>query len=175
MYLGLDSFSGKSILDDIIERDRVADYQKFLNVANIDCELSVVEEFGRKTIAFKFEEKTIPYPKVVSTGTNSLTLFYGWYLRVIESGVSLLFIDEFDAFYHHELSALVVEKLKETGIQFIITTHNTSIMTNELLRPDCYFILDKNSIKPLSKCTEKELREAHNLEKMYKAQAFNGD
>ena len=84
-----------------------------------------------------------------------------------------MFIDEFDAFYHHELSRLIVEELKKLDIQFILTTHNTSIMTNVLLRPDCYFVMNKNEIKSLSKSTDKELREAHNLEKMYKAGSFN--
>jgi AAA15 family ATPase/GTPase len=87
--------------------------------------------------------------------------------------VSFLLIDEFDAFYHHELSAIIVEKLKETGVQFILTTHNTSIMTNDLLRPDCYFIMDNKQIKSFSKSNKKELREAHNIEKMYKAGLFN--
>jgi energy-coupling factor transporter ATP-binding protein EcfA2 len=173
MFLGTEDSAGQHILDDIIEKDKVSDLEKFLNDAKIECKLSVVEEFGIKTIAFRFNEKIIPFGDAVSTGTNSLTLFYFWYLRVIESGVSLLFIDEFDAFYHHELSRLVVEKLKETGVQFILTTHNTSIMTNELLRPDCYFIIGRDGIKPLSKCTEKELREAHNLEKIYKSMVSN--
>ena len=86
-----------------------------------------------------------------------------------------MFIDEFDAFYHHDLSAMVVERLKETGVQFILTTHNTSIISNDLLRPDCYFLMNKKKIQSLSKSTEKELREAHNIEKMYKAGAFNVD
>ena len=90
-----------------------------------------------------------------------------------QSKVTFLFIDEFDAFYHHELSKLIVEELKKLDIQFVLTTHNTSIMTNDLLRPDCYFIMNKQTIKPLSKSTTKELREAHNLEKMYKAGSFD--
>jgi hypothetical protein len=84
-----------------------------------------------------------------------------------------VFIDEFDAFYHHELSNLIIRKLKETGTQFIVTTHNTSVMTNDLMRPDCYFLMDNRKILPLSECTEKELREAHNIEKIYKAGAFH--
>lgn len=95
-----------------------------------------------------------------------------WYLQILRGGVSFVFIDEFDAFYHHELSRLVINKLKETGIQFIITTHNTSIMSNDLMRPDCYFLMNSRKILPLPKCTEKELREAHNIEKIYKAGAF---
>ena len=90
-----------------------------------------------------------------------------------KSVVSFLFIDEFDAFYHHELSEIIIEALKKTGIQFILTTHNTSVMSNDLLRPDCYFLMYKDSIKSLAKNTTKELREAHNIEKMYKAGSFD--
>ena len=97
---------------------------------------------------------------------------YFWFQRLKENKVSLVFVDEFDAFYHQKLSALIVEKLKEINAQVILTTHNTSIMSTEILRPDCYFILDENEIKSIPNCTEKELREAHNLEKMYKAGAF---
>lgn len=49
-----------------------------------------------------------------------------------------------------------------------MTTHNTSILTNDLLRPDCYFLMKKDIIRSLSKRTSKELREAHNIEKCIK-------
>ena len=45
-------------------------------------------------------------------------------------------------------------------------------MSNDLMRPDCYFLMNSRKILPLPKCTEKELREAHNIEKIYKAGAF---
>ena len=35
--------------------------------------------------------------------------------------------------------------------------------------------MNKKKIQSLSQSTEKELREAHNIEKMYKAGAFNVD
>ncbi|MPM53574.1 hypothetical protein SDC9_100342 [bioreactor metagenome] len=124
-------------------------------------------------MVFDFDGKYIPFFEALSTGTSALTLFYFWYLQLSESNVSFLFIDEFDAFYHHKLSALIVEKLKESGIQFILTTHNTSIISNDILRPDCYFLMNKEKIKSLSRCTPKELREAHNIEKMYKAGTFD--
>ena len=176
MYLGLEGLEvgGKDILKDIIEKDNVKDYENFLNAAGIECKLSVVTELNKRTLAFNFNGKELSFDKAVSTGTSALTLFYFWFQSIRENAkVSFLFIDEFDAFYHHELSALVVKKLKETGVQFILTTHNTSIITNDLLRPDCYFLMSKKNIRSLSKCTSKELREAHNIEKMYKANAFN--
>ena len=58
-------------------------------------------------------------------------------------------------------------------MQIIVSTHNTDVISNELLRPDCYFILEDNEIQPFYKRTRKALREAHNLQKMYKAGAFN--
>ena len=41
-------------------------------------------------------------------------------------------------------------------------------MTNHLSRPDCLFILSKaGKLTALCNATERELREGHNLEKMY--------
>lgn len=174
-YMGLDVGNRRELTEDIIENGSIRDFEKFLNDANVKCKLSIVEGIDKKFIAFDFNGKKIPMYDILSTGTSALTLFYFWFQRMKETKVSFLFIDEFDAFYHHDLSAMVVERLKNTGVQFILTTHNTSIISNDLLRPDCYFLMNKKKIQSLSKSTEKELREAHNIEKMYKAGAFNVD
>lgn len=175
MYLGIETGS-RGIEEDIIERGNVQDLENFLNKAGIKCKLSVEKEFEREVLAFNFNGKLISFYQIASTGTKALTLFYYWLQRLREkSKVKLLFIDEFDAFYHHDLSALIVEELKKTNIQFILTSHNTSIITNDLLRPDCYFLMTMKKIQSLSNSTPKELREAHNIEKMYKAGAFDGE
>ena len=59
------------------------------------------------------------------------------------------------------------------NVQAIVTSHNTDLLSAGLLRPDCIFKLEENKIKSFSELTEKALREAHNLQKMYKAGAFN--
>lgn len=173
MFVGLETKSG-TIEEDIIAKDNVEDLELFLNKAGIDCKLEVVKELDQERIAFDFDNKFISFYDIASTGSKALTLFYYWFQRIRENeNVSFLFIDEFDAFYHHELSALIVEKLIQTGVQFVLTSHNTSIITNDLLRPDCYFLMNKQVIRSLSNSTSKELREAHNIEKMYKAGSFN--
>lgn len=173
MYHGLERGT-RDIQEDIIERGNVKDLEEFLNRVGIECILAENQELDRKLIDFYFGEKSLSLQEVASTGTLSLVLFYYWLQRIKETEkVSFLFIDEFDAYYHHDLSAMVVEELKKTGVQFILTSHNTSIITNDLLRPDCYFLMKKDSIKSLAKRTRKELREAHNIEKMYKAGSFN--
>lgn len=171
MYIGKSSRT-ETLTDEIIIDDKVEEFETFLHEANVECKLSVVKDgMGNKNIAFNFGKKKILLTDIMSTGTSSLMLFYCWYLY-IQREVSFVFIDEFDAFYHHELSRLVIKKLRQSGIQFIVTTHNTSIMSNDLMRPDCLYLMNNRKILPLAQCTEKELREAHNIEKIYKAGGF---
>ena len=83
-------------------------------------------------------------------------------------------MDEFDAYYHYELSSYIVKYiLKQKNAQILFTSHNTNLMNNDLFRPDCLFIMQNKGIKTMSDLTEKELRQAHNLQKMYKAGAFD--
>ena len=174
IYIGYSS-GNSEIQSNIIDDGNVEEFQYFLNEAGIRCKLSYSIESGKKVIFFDFENERIPFFEIASTGTISLTLYYFWLTRLnTNPKTSLVFIDEFDAFYHHKLSTLIVEKLKKTNFQFILTTHNTSNISNEILRPDCYFLMYKNRINSLAGSTTKELREAHNIEKMYKAGAFNG-
>lgn len=71
-----------------------------------------------------------------------------------------------------------VEKLillRDSGdFTVILHTHNTALISNDLLRPDCYFVWDSETEKavPFHRLTYKELRKEHNLEKMYRAGAF---
>ena len=46
-------------------------------------------------------------------------------------------------------------------------------MSNRIMRPDCLFLLStKGNLTPLQKATERELREGHNLAKMYMSGEF---
>lgn len=174
-YIGLEQGT-KSIENDIVEKGNLEDFELFLNQAGIECKLIAREAAnGQNRIYFKFDHKELPFYEAASSGTRSLGVFYFWYQRFkSEQNVSFLFIDEFDAFYHHFLSQALVERLKElTNTQAILTTHNTSLISNQILRPDCYFLMYPEKITTLAKNTAKELREAHNIEKMYRAGYFD--
>ncbi len=87
---------------------------------------------------------------------------------------SFVCIDEYDAFYHFELAQSLVELTKSLqNTQIIMSTHNTDLLSNDILRPDAYFVLQNNQIKSLNELTNKDIRRAHNLQKMYKAGSFN--
>ncbi len=172
-YIGFEQ-GARSLESDIIERGNIEHFEKFLNKAGIECKLSTIEQAGKPKLAMDFNGSLVPFFDIASSGTISLSLFYFWHQRLRgDTKVKFLFIDEFDAFYHHSLSVLIVDMIKNISPQTIMTTHNTSIMTNELMRPDCYFLMKENKICSLANSTAKELREAHNIEKMYKAGAFN--
>ena len=85
-------------------------------------------------------------------------------------GSSFVYLDEFDAFYHYEMAEKVIRffKRKYPKCQMIMTSHNTNLMTNRIMRPDCLLILSsRGTLTSLCNATERELREGHNLEKMY--------
>lgn len=169
-FIGVES-SGKGICQDILEHDNIQDFENFLNSNGVECKLKEIETPNGRSIGFDFDDVVIPFTEIASTGTKSLGLFFFWMQRMDQ--VSLICIDEFDAFYHHELSQSLVNILRDMKAQVILTTHNTSIMSNDILRPDCYFVMDKESVSPLNDLTDKEIRVAHNLEKIYKAGGFN--
>lgn len=174
-YIGLEQGSS-SIGADIVDKGHLEDFERFLNASGIECKLALLGDGDENKIGFDFDGRLIPFFEIASQGTKSLSLFYFWLQRLKgnDSPVTFLFIDEFDAFYHHNLSTLIVDMLRDIKAQVIITTHNTSVMTNDLLRPDCYFLMKNNNITSLAGSTTKELREAHNIEKMYKAGSFSG-
>ena len=58
-------------------------------------------------------------------------------------------------------------KIKYPKCQVILTSHNTNLLSNKIMRPDCYFILTSDRITALKEATPRELKEGHNLEKMY--------
>lgn len=174
-FIGYES-SNLNILEDIAKNDHIRDLEQLLNDAGVRCTLTMIESNGMKSIGVKFKNTTIPIWEIASTGTKPLILFYFWMQHLVQRhrNASLLFIDEFDANYHHELAAKVIQQLKTIDAQVILTTHDTTLMTNDLLRPDCCFVMNDNKIDPLYKLTSKELRFAHNIEKMYRAGSFHG-
>ena len=157
----------------IIRENKLKEFEDFLRSRDIDYHLEAIEINGIKEMFCRFSKNMIPFTSIASTGTRALALFYYWYIKM--QSASFVFIDEYDAFYHFELSQSLVELLKGLkDTQVFLSTHNTDLLSNDILRPDAYFMIENNQIKSLDKCTPKELRKAHNIQKMYKAGTFNG-
>ena len=168
-FIGLETASF-NLEEFIIQNHYVEDFAEFLAKVSGQHFKFVTPKEGDKNLYCEIEGNSIPFLLMASTGTQALELLYVWIKRM--SVASFVFIDEFDAFYHFKLAFEVCKQLFNLDCQVFTSSHNTYLMTNDLLRPDCNFILQDNKIKPLQACTEKELRFGHNIEKLFRAGAF---
>lgn len=161
---------------ELLEEERqLRDLESFLNEMGIACKL-VLKKLpdGQRELYF-LHDKLVPFYDNASSGTLTLVDLYK---KLIPKGVepSLLYLDEFDDFYHYEMAEKVIRFFKKRypKCQVIMTSHNTNLMTNRLMRPDCLFILSRvGTLTALCNATERELREGHNLEKMYISGEFD--
>lgn len=174
-FIGLES--GTTFIEDwIIGNGLVDEFASFLkDTCDINVQLAVsVAADNRKILIEKHRNGNLIFQQACSNGTAAAELFYYWMKRF--DNVSLLFMDEFDAYYHFALSARIIELIKKhRNLQAIFTTHNTFLMSNRILRPDCYFMMEGGRLKSyIEKADGRELREGHNLEKIYRNGGLNG-
>ena len=153
--------------------DRLVDFERFLNAMGVECSLEMKKLPDGQNMLYFRHNNLIPFADTASSGTLTATLLYRrLFLGAFGSSSkpSFLYMDEFDAFYHYEMSRDVISYLKKyyPNTQIVFTTHNTVLMNNRIMRPDCLFILSKTGVlTPLQNATDRELREGNNLAKMY--------
>lgn len=169
-YIGFKN-GAEALSDIIIKNNKLKDFEQFLRENGINYKLMPIPDGTGYRIGIKFKNGTASFEKIISTGTESLWLYYCW--KIMFDKVTFLYLDEYDSNYHFELSADIIKFLNEQEhMQSVVTTHNVSIMSNKITRPDCVYIISDNKINNLSNCTNKELREAHNIEKLYREGSF---
>ena len=156
----------------LAESGKVEDLERFLNRFGIREKLVVRQNPSGEQVVYFDKKRLVPFYRNCSSGTRSLLGLYN--ALETNSAPSLLFIDEFDACYHHELAEALIAYFKEqTSTQIICTTHNTDLFSNRMMRPDCLFILSESGLVVAADATSRELREGHNLEKLFKAGEFD--
>lgn len=157
--------SSENINDYIIKNNLISELEDYFKSFGLNYKLSRFNSFGKEIIIANFDNGSAPLQDVASTGTMSLWLFFYWMHK--NTNISFLFIDEFDAFYHYELSKnILMSTIKNNNFQSVFTTHNVFLCDNDIMRPDCYFIIKNNKITSFADSTNKVIRQGHNLEKM---------
>ena len=176
---------GNPLVDvEIIKKGKLAELESFLNSADVECSLKNLEINGQQKMFFCFgDNHYIDFWENASTGTQSLVFFFYWYMQMQADpslAPSFVYLDEFNAFYHEKTAAKVVEMLRNVQSQVLLTTHDSTLLSNDLIRPDCAFKMlpeykdsDSYVTGPLSSRTQKELRQALNIPKMFRAGAFD--
>ena len=158
--------------DYIIRNGFVRQFEDFLQKYGVDEHLEAIEDItNRKNLYFK-HKRYIPF-SAASNGTNALLTLYYWYVQMKKA--TFVFIDEFDAFYHFELAEELMKlAIKNLDIQVVFTSHNTNLLTNRFMRPDCCFILTRKKLSSFADATPRILQEGNNLEKLYMGGEFDG-
>ncbi len=108
-----------------------------------------------------------------SAGTRRLLQLLKKTYTCLEAG-SLLIVDELDSSLHTQLAAQIVKifnnsRLNSHGAQLVATTHDTNLLSDESLRRDEVWLVEKNrhgetALYPL---TDINTRRSDNLEKGY--------
>ena len=64
--------------------------------------------------------------------------------------------------------------LEVDSMQSVVTSQNSALMSNNLLKPDCYWIVDANhQIRAIPERTQRELRRGHILKRLYRNEEFD--
>lgn len=172
-FMGIEK-AGENLDPYLGDPDRLKGFNDFLNECGLDYELVTYLHPLSKTpmIGAKYRNRILNFFSIASSGTASLALLWYW-LDKGRGNIDFLFIDEFDAFYHHDLAKQILKLINSKDeFQSVLTTHNTFLMSNSFMRPDTYFLLEDNQIASMAESTTKVIREGNNLERMYRANEF---
>lgn len=172
-YIGY-KLGGEKLDDIILLKGKLDEFNVFLSNMELNYQLVPLKlSSGNTVIGAKFENgAVISFGEIASSGTKTLMLFYCWLLDF--KNLTFLTIDEFDAYYHHEVSKKILEIINSyKNMQSMVTTHNVTLLNTNETRPDCAFIIDKTGVRNLSSRTSRELRKNHNIEKLYREGEFN--
>ena len=110
-------------------------------------------------------------------------MFQRHFNAIAARDVSFLYIDEFDAYLHYEVAEQLVSYFGSVDeCQTICSTHNTSLVKNQIMRPDCVFEIKRQSakegdaaellIKSLANRTSREIRRINNVEHLLRNGEF---
>lgn len=171
-YIGY-KLGSEKLNEIILNNGRLDDFNAFINDMGLNYTLVPLKLMsGALTIGAKFEnDNVVEFESIASSGTRTLMLFYCWFIEFDK--LTFLVIDEFDAYYHHELSEKILSIIQSfDNMQSMVTTHNVTLLHTDCTRPDCAYAIENGSINNLCSLTKRELREAHNIEKLYRANEF---
>ena len=156
--------------DFIVSMDLVSDFQDFLHgMTGEDIRLEEREGIIHQL----FDRASLPFPSVRSSGTSELERLY-CLIRGF-GDASFLYLDGFDGSCHFDLARRMARCVLEAfaDSQVMMVGYNTALIGTDMMRPDCYLVLSEGGLASFDESTDRELCEGHNLERMYRAGAFD--
>lgn len=154
----------------IIGNSLVDEFSSFLREAGLEC--GDIGVSGRRLV-IRTGDRSIPFIDAASRGTMIMCRLFCWIKRCRDLD-ALIFFDDFDDMFHYATARNTIRTIISSNrSQCIFVTHNSGLITNDFLRPDCCFILEDGKLSSLASRTEKDIRKGHNLEKMLRDGVFD--
>ena len=166
-----------NFIDEILESDLIKDLNKEEEGKKTYKE--ILDSFRITSIYKKTDGNLISRPSLLfdSTGTNNYLRLSVHIINALLEG-RILLIDEFDASLHFKLTrilTILMNSQANSNAQFIITTHDVNLLSNQLFRKDQinFVVRDYNDVDIISlndfkaNSEEKDIRNTSNFEKMY--------
>jgi len=142
------------------------DFEEFLAECGLSYDLHAISDITGKRVYAHFANQDYPFFSIASTGTKSLCLFFYW-MDKMKDNLKFLFLDEYDAFYHLNLSQGILRRVNSNpSFQAVLTTHNPYLADNAIMRPDCYLNIKNGKIRSFADSTNRVIREGNSLERM---------
>jgi hypothetical protein len=163
----------------------VGEFEGFLRKHGVDERLEVVAGPDGEPVLYFSHNRRVPFAQACSSGTLTLLqLFARFRMGGTGENPSLVFIDGLDAYLHYEAAERLIRWFASMGTcQTICTTHNTSLVRNAVMRPDCVFEITREAssdgtapgllIRPLADRTEREIRRVNNVEHLLRSGEFD--
>lgn len=89
------------------------------------------------------------------------------------SRATLILADDFDVNLALGVPEAIFQRLRRNGVQCLMSSHRTSLLTHFLVRPDVCFKVRKGRATCFSDLTDREIRYGNNLEKLYLSGEFD--
>ncbi|MBR6870237.1 MAG: ATP-binding protein [Candidatus Methanomethylophilaceae archaeon] len=154
----------------VVQNGHLDLFQSFLKeVCSIDVDLFADGD----RIMIRKGSSALPFRESVSRGTMIACRLYAWTVRCRDRN-ALIYFDDFDDMFHYRMAENAIRTIiSQNSAQCIFVTHNTGLVSNDFLRPDCCFIMADGELRSLSSLTDKDIRRGHNLEKMLREGEFD--
>ncbi len=158
--------NGEDLSDFIINNKLINKFEDFLNDCGQKFKITTFFEpgLGKNVLAVEYNRFVQPFAAIASTGTLTLWVLFYWLNRT--NDISFMYLDEFDAFYHYDLSKYILSLLLKKECQVVVTSHNTKLVDNSLMRPDCYLFLKNEKLISFSDSSISKIRKDNKLEKI---------
>ncbi len=165
----------------------VREFESFLRHYDVDERLEVKKGPDGEPVLYFRHSRPIHFGAACSSGTLTLLLLFSRFFMQGEGcRPSFVYIDEFDSYLHYRVAERLIRSFGSIpDSQTVCSTHNTSLMRNVTMRPDCVFVISRKTsegnashdyeleIKSLSDRTQREIRRINNVEHLYRNGEFN--